>query len=125
MANSAISQATSTRPILAHMRNDSGDFAPAPGGRSSVYSRSQATLDSSNVSLSINYLPSKFSVPLAKVGLRKRKGDTAEPELPKQGGGMNVFREGEARMPSGGTGKSMRWTRFKWILFGTNLLVRK
>jgi len=59
-------------------------------------------------------------------GTGKANG-TPELNVPKRGGGAEAFRAGEARMPDNGTGqvkKKMRWNRFKWILFGTNMLVR-
>lgn len=60
--------------------------------------------------------------------------------MPKRGGGVEAFRSGEARMPGtndedydgvssgwfGGkgaphTGRKLRWTKFKWILFFANI----
>lgn len=65
-----------------------------------------------------------------------------DPVLPKQGGGVDAFRTGEARIPgqqdededgltSGWFGgqdsrasqKKLRWNRFKWILFVANSFV--
>ncbi len=88
-------------------------------------------------SLSVNFLPSKFSG-LNSGGIYKRKGGN----VPKQGGGREAFKRGEARMPGanddgydgvdvrqtwfGGPGvkrSTLRWTKFKWILFSTNFLV--
>ena len=98
--------------------------------------------DSSSVSLSLNYLPKKFSSRMLNAGNpRRRKNAGAgpkgeDPKFPKRGGGVEAFRSGEARMPSEAnndsdgwlagrkTGKKMKWNRFKWILFCTNLLVR-
>lgn len=69
-------------------------------------------------------------------------GDAAHGPLKmaKFGGGANAFKSGEARMPvegdeeydgvnltHGGWSKSikyMKWTKFKWILFFSNLIVR-
>jgi hypothetical protein len=92
------------------------------------------------VSLSVNYLPSKFSTALVTPGVgRRRKGG---PPMPKRGGGREAFKSGEARMPGDGdddydginsgwfggkaggrTKPRMRWNRFKWILFVSNILV--
>lgn len=88
-------------------------------------------------SLSVNFLPSKFSGPNS-VGIYKRKGGSVR----KQGGGREAFKRGEARMPGandddydgvdvrktwfGGPGAKrtrLRWNKFKWILFTTNFLV--
>ncbi|KAF9545673.1 hypothetical protein CPC08DRAFT_649306 [Agrocybe pediades] len=90
---------------------------------------------SSGLSLSVNYLPQKFSASILSPGgasTRKRrsgvpKSGRAEPDfaLPKRGGGTDAFKSGEARMPENGSGqrnRKMRWNKFKWILFTTNSL---
>jgi hypothetical protein len=99
--------------------------------------------NSSNVSLTVNYLPTKFpNTMLAPSLSRKRKvGKGIDPVVPKRGGGVEAFRSGESRMPAGhdddddgvsrglyGTEKrskpkKLRWNRFKWILFVANILV--
>jgi hypothetical protein len=99
--------------------------------------------DGTPVSLSVNYLPSKFSNTLLAPGSRKRKGKGGiDPLLPKRGGGVEAFRSGEARMPgendvdydglSGGlfggkegghTRPRLRWNKFKWTLFVANAVV--
>ncbi|KAJ7464389.1 hypothetical protein FB451DRAFT_1042248 [Mycena latifolia] len=90
-----------------------------------------------STSLSINYLPSKFSDALAVGGARRRR---RAPQVDKlamaRGGGVDAFRKGEARMPEdrddlhpsaarkGWFDRSetgSRWTRFKWVLFFFNL----
>ncbi|KAG6844084.1 hypothetical protein H0H87_009910 [Tephrocybe sp. NHM501043] len=91
--------------------------------------------DSSGVSLTVNYLPHKFSNTLLSPGPRKRKGKNGDPNMPKRGGGVEAFKSGEARMPgegdddydgvSGGffgaqRGKKLRWNKFKWCLFVAN-----
>lgn len=81
-------------------------------------SRDDITLGSTtNLSLSVNYLPSKFS----EFRNRKLGKCDDEPNLPKTGGGLLAFKINEARM-SQGEGR-LRWNKFKWILFGTNILV--
>lgn len=67
--------------------------------------------------------------------------------MPKRGGGREAFRSGEARMPGEGdedydgmddmdggwfggkeggrTRPRMRWNRFKWILFLSNIIVSR
>jgi hypothetical protein len=116
----------------------SAPFSGGPGYRGSTSSLKS----NSDVSLSINYLPSKFSPSLLSGGARKRKGktgDVIDPVMPKRGGGVEAFRSGEARMPQGGdedydgvTGgwlggglkpRKLRWNKFKWILFFANVLV--
>jgi len=90
-------------------------------------------------SLSINYLPTKFSDAVLYNGLKNRgKGFHLGP---KRGGGREAFRSGEARMPGEGdedydgvqgsffgkeggrTRPRLRWNKFKWTLFFSNLLV--
>lgn len=111
--------------------NNSG----APYSRSSSYSRDRR--DSSNVSLSVNYLPSKFSSTLVAPGTRKRRSGKEGMGL-KRGGGVEAFRSGEARVAGendedydgvvfapGRVGrKRLKWNKFKWVLFTANLLVR-
>jgi hypothetical protein len=70
-----------------------------------------------NLSLSVNYLPSKFS----EFRNRKLGKYDDEPNLPKTGGGLLAFKINEARM-SQGKGR-LRWNKFKWILFCTNIMV--
>ncbi|KAJ7148519.1 tetraspanin Tsp2 family [Mycena crocata] len=88
-----------------------------------------------STSLSVNYLPSKFSDALAAGGARRRKR-MKQPEMAR-GGGVDAFRKGEARMPEdrddlhpsaarkGWFDRSetgSRWTRFKWVLFLFNIV---
>lgn len=95
-------------------------------------------------SLSVNYLPSKFSRPHSP-GIHPRRITSnlklKKPANPIRGGGLAAFRSGEARMPGahdedydgvqvldtwgvgGGKGHRPRWNRFKWILFMANVLV--
>ena len=99
-------------------------------------------------SLSVNYLPQKFARPVSPgSGIYKRKNGKGGKGLmvPKQDGGREAFRSGEARMPGendedydgvdvsnvratwfGGKGHKpkLRWNKFKWILFFSNILVR-
>ena len=130
----------------------SRNASPPPG-----IGHGQASGDST-VSLTVNYLPNKFSNPtLASAGARRRnrmamaKGrrdlSPGEGIVPKMGGGIDAFRSGESRI--GGPGdeddemevedgsgsrrfqkgtrekghKKLRWNRFKWVLFCTNLTV--
>ncbi len=92
-----------------------------------------------SASLSINYLPSKFSNTL--ITKRKKNGKDVDYMLPKQGGGREAFRSNEARMPGDGdddydgvtsgwfgkeggrTRPKLRWNRFKWTLFVANFIV--
>jgi len=122
-ANSAYSNAGSTRHILSDMNDHDAFLEPPsmPFAGSASLPRTPIKASASNVSLSVNYQPTKFSPIIPPGGIRKRKGgDDVEPVIPKQGGGVDVFRAGEARMPGG---KFMRWTKFKWILFITNLFL--
>ena len=86
-------------------------------------------------SLSVNYLPTKFGAGLVS---RKRYGkDLSAPQ--KQGGGREAFKANESRMPGandedydgvstwfghGSKQPALRWTKFKWVMFVANILVR-
>lgn len=121
--------------MLADMNNGSvSDYggllnppsAPFAKGSSARNSRDNFSLSSaSNLSLSVNYLPSKFtpglSSPSGADGMRNRKGGK-NASMPKRGGGLEAFRAGEARLPQGG--RKLRWNKFKWILFAANTAVR-
>jgi hypothetical protein len=114
--------------MLADMNNGSvSDYggllnppsAPFAKGGSMRNSRDNLSINSgSNLSLSVNYLPSKFtpglSSPSGGDGLRSRKGGK-NASMPKRGGGLEAFRAGESRLPQGG--RKLRWNKFKWILF--------
>jgi hypothetical protein len=115
---------------------------PNPPFGGSGRSPSYTSLNSSqkDLSLSVNYLPSKFSRPHSP-GVHKRRKGEKDPDdfIPKQGGGREAFRSNEARMPGAGDedydgitggfkGKygpkgRLRWNKFKWILIFTNTLV--
>lgn len=128
----------------------SRDGSPAPSdSRATGY----LTTDASNLSLSVNYLPSKFSTGMLAGGgseARRRPAarDSAGLGVPKMGGGVDVFKSGEARMGGEGDGddddasaknwfvrgrrehtssygfnKKLRWNKFKWILFISNTIV--
>ena len=89
-------------------------------------------------SLSVNYLPSKFSN--AVISQRRKGGKGADYLVPKQGGGREAFKSNESRMPGehdddydgvdmfgakegGRTRPRGRWNRFKWTLFVANTIV--
>lgn len=149
--NSAYSHTGSTRHIVNVMDGPldppNAPFASGGLGTSSIGSGSSSptTRNSGEVSLTVNYLPTKFSTSmLAGGGTRKRKNgkkmEPVEPKVPKRGGGVEAFRSGEARMPSEGdeeydgtwfggnpkdpgpTSKKLRWNRFKWLLFLANTM---
>ncbi|KAF4580546.1 hypothetical protein EYR38_003145 [Pleurotus pulmonarius] len=143
-ANSTFSNAASTRHMLGDMNTPldrpNPPFLTAGGSQSSLSRDQSPVRDSSSVSLSVNYLPSKFSTALLSPGGRRRKGK-GDAALPKMGGGVEAFRSGEARMPgendedydgvtSGWFGKEGgrtrpkgRWNRFKWLLFIANVFL--
>ncbi|KAF8997090.1 hypothetical protein BDQ17DRAFT_1363686 [Cyathus striatus] len=102
---------------------NSGPPSPVPGSR-------PLSAAPSTVSLTAHYLPNKFSSSmLAPQNLRKRK-PKVEVAIPKMGGGVEAFKNGEARMPGQGDvdydgweAKSVggkRWNKFKWALFIAN-----
>jgi hypothetical protein len=105
-------------------------------------SYSSLNSSSKDLSLSVNYLPAKFSRPHSPGVHQRRKGEKDPDDfIPKQGGGREAFRSNEARMPGAGdddydgvTGSwrgkhgpkgRLRWNKFKWVLFCANLLVSK
>lgn len=146
-AQSAYSLTPSTRPILADMQipleppaplfaaDDSSSAPPSP--------RADSTTLSKDISLSVNYLPNKFSSGLLSPTPRRRKpakSNADHPAMRKRGGGREAFKSSEARMPAEGdedydgiTGRwfggkegghtrpHMHWNRFKWALFIANL----
>lgn len=149
-ANSTLSQSPSTRYILTDMNSPldppSAPFAgssQASINRNNPYAGNNDNTSSSNISLTVNYLPSKFSSTLLSPGPRKRKGNSKRFDIgvPKRGGGVEAFRNGAARIPGAGdededvssgwfTGKEgrktkqkLRWNKFKWTLFISNILV--
>ena len=88
------------------------------------------------MSLSVNYLPSKFPATLLSEGPKRRKiWRNSSLPLGKQGGGREAFRRNEARMPgdddedldgvefSSHLKPKQRWNRFKWTLVVANLIV--
>lgn len=99
---------------------------------------------SSNLSLTVNYIPSKFSAALLSPGGPRRRKNAKDTDVgvPKRGGGVDAFRSGEARIPGahdedeldGGSGwfggkeggktkQKLRWNKFKWTMFFANILV--
>ncbi|KAJ7476880.1 hypothetical protein B0H11DRAFT_1727102 [Mycena galericulata] len=100
------------------------------GAGSSRSSSPGLALDGSNVSLQINFLPSKFSPAVRqRFGSKVGKGRPG----PIRGGGVDAFRAGEARIPRPNDqnydgldvgmkfGKA-KWNRFKWILVCSNVV---
>lgn len=141
----------SSNPYPSDLVPPTRPFGGSTSNRSSLTSlaSSQKGLNGSDsdktTSLSVNYLPSKFSRPHSP-GLHPRHV-SSNPKLkanaanPIRGGGLAAFRSGEARMAdandedydgvqtqggwgvTGGKGHRLRWNRFKWILLFTNTLV--
>ncbi|PCH34373.1 hypothetical protein WOLCODRAFT_113676 [Wolfiporia cocos MD-104 SS10] len=124
---------------LNSLYSTSDSLAPAPPSASA--STSSADLKGSRASLSVNYLPAKFSSTMLFGGPKRRKvwkGGEAD-TVPKRGGGREAFRSDEARMPraededfdgvtlDGRYGVALksgaRWNRFKWTLIVTNSML--
>ncbi|KAF8802807.1 hypothetical protein BYT27DRAFT_7111548 [Phlegmacium glaucopus] len=91
---------------------NSRDTSPVP---SDTRATGQLTADNSNLSLSVNYLPSKFSSGVLAGGgggggeTRRRpvtrdRDDFIGSSVPKMGGGIDAFKSGEARMGGEGDG---------------------
>ncbi|KAL0577828.1 hypothetical protein V5O48_004156 [Marasmius crinis-equi] len=152
-------QSSPTSPQLMSPRgNNSGsDFDP-PRPMRFVGSSAASTLSSAHGSaqtnglgraaarnsLSVNYLPTKFSDAVASPTAHpRRRPGKGKGKPAKAGGGAEAFRAGEARIPLEGdedydgvssgwfggktakprSGKLMRWNRFKWVLFCTNTVL--
>ena len=92
-----------------------------------------------DISLSVNYLPSKFASSLLSPGAIRHRGKS---DLLKCGGGREAFKSNEPCMPAeededydgmtggwfgekddGHTHPRMWWNRFKWMLFVANVCV--
>lgn len=118
----------------------SAPFAGRQDSSRSFSPKESPLLGSSGLSpsLSVNYLPSKFSNSL--VNKRRKNGKGPDYLMPKQGGGREAFKSNEARMPGDGdddydgvdvfgtkeggrTRPKGRWNRFKWTLFVANFVV--
>ncbi|KAI0292079.1 hypothetical protein B0F90DRAFT_1812019 [Multifurca ochricompacta] len=127
-ANSAYSAATSTRHILSNTNNMHSQLEPpnlpftSNASIRSVSPRTESPLlgdQPSSHSLSVNYLPNKFS------DANRGKGFQLGP---KRGGGREAFRNydgiqvGLFGKEGGRTRPRLRWNRFKWTLFVSNLL---
>lgn len=146
-AQSAYSLAPSTRPILTDMQFPLEPPAPlfATDEPSSAppSPHTDTTILPKDISLSVNYLPNKFSSGLLSPTPRRRrpaKANDDHPVMHKRGGGREAFKSREPRMPAEGdedydgiTGRwfggkdgghtrpRMHWNRFKWALFIANL----
>ncbi|KZP18575.1 hypothetical protein FIBSPDRAFT_920369 [Athelia psychrophila] len=149
---STYSQAASTRHLVTDMSTPldppNVPFGASPrNSQLSLTPRDGSPLlarpDSTPVSLSVNYLPSKFSTALVTPGVgRRRRPNKDGGNMPKRGGGREAFKSGEARMPGegdddydginsgwfggkegGGAKPRMRWTRFKWIIFFSTIIL--
>ncbi|KAJ7197748.1 Tetraspanin family-domain-containing protein [Mycena pura] len=88
----------------------------------------------STVSLSVNYVPSKFSDALVQGSARRRRHKAP---VMARGGGVDAFKPGEARVADDRddlnpytartdfldrSDPKSRWTRFKWVLFLFNIV---
>ncbi|KAH8099853.1 hypothetical protein BXZ70DRAFT_222530 [Cristinia sonorae] len=135
--STANSHAPSTRFLLPPMSNT--PFSRSPKNDFALLPPNSPDDRPLSTSLSVNYLPTKFSGNL--VSKRKARGkDAADLMVPKQGGGRAAFKSNEARMPGngdddydgvssgwlggkeGGSHSRGRWNRFKWILFVANTI---
>ena len=125
------SNAASTRYMLAGMNNNSGGgldppHAPYASSFRSMSPKTDTPLMDSKLpsSLSVNYIPSKFS---SLRGIKRRKGGKGgDIPIPKRGGGREAFRANESRMSGdgdhgydgvtfaqGGRKGRLHWSRFK------------
>uniref|UniRef100_A0A0W0FGN1 C-14 sterol reductase n=1 Tax=Moniliophthora roreri TaxID=221103 RepID=A0A0W0FGN1_MONRR len=118
------------------------DLEPPNFGRFSSLggaASSQSSVHAPSVSLSVNYVPSKFSDALLLLtSIRGRARSNTALKGPKRGG-ADAFGSGESTMPvegdedyddvasgwfGGKDAKPMRRNKFKWTLFATNTVTR-
>ncbi|KAJ3766754.1 hypothetical protein FB446DRAFT_371390 [Lentinula raphanica] len=78
----------------------------------------------SNSATSVNYIPSKFSSALVspKRPRRRRKRRNDANDIFGSGRGVQISEDEDGFTKGHGDRKNLRWNRFKWILFTTNLL---
>ncbi|KAG9049498.1 hypothetical protein FS837_010094 [Tulasnella sp. UAMH 9824] len=105
-----------------------------PNSQLSADSRSSSRQNLTEpLSLSVGFLPNKFSRPLSP-GISYRKANKPGSGLVKRGGGTRAFGPGASRMPGdndedydgvdpGRKGGRLHWNGFKWILFTTNTIL--
>ncbi|KAG8993596.1 hypothetical protein FRB94_010679 [Tulasnella sp. JGI-2019a] len=111
-------------------------FANSYRNSSSSAGSSKLDLDNaSNSNLSVSYLPAKFSRPHSPgISYRKANKNRGDGGALRRGGGRDAFATGASRMPGagdddydgidpGGKQGTLRWNRFKWILFTTNSML--
>ena len=101
----------------------SRDGSPVPPSDSQA-TTGQLTTDLSNLSLSVNYLPSKFSTGVLVGGGETRRRPVTQDSvdadffgsgIPKMGGGVDAFKSGEARMGGEGDGDDDVTSSRKWF----------
>ncbi|KAG6330589.1 hypothetical protein ID866_8500 [Astraeus odoratus] len=131
--------ATPVGPILTEMSRPMSNNNDDIAHNLNTTIRVASTSFPKDISLSVNYLPSKFSTGLLSPGARRRKGRSGA-HVPKRGGGREAFKSNEPRMPAeddedydgvtggwfggkegGHTLPRMRWNKFKWTLFIANI----
>ncbi|KAF8828745.1 hypothetical protein HHX47_DHR3000246 [Lentinula edodes] len=79
--------------------------------------------DASNSTLSINFVPSKFSTALLsseRPRRRKRRNDAGD--FLTSGGGIEISDDEDGFSKGHKDSRNLRWNKFKWILFLANLL---
>ncbi|KAJ7446654.1 hypothetical protein B0H11DRAFT_1745592 [Mycena galericulata] len=119
---------------------ESGSFSTSRPASAFGISADGSGGNRASTSLSVNYVPSKFSDALATGGARRRRKVGAggkRAAMGARGGGVDAFKKGEARMPGPEDRDDLhpptdrpnwldkaepggRWTRFKWVLFVFN-----
>ncbi|KAK7043313.1 Tetraspanin family-domain-containing protein [Favolaschia claudopus] len=130
---STISQTPSTRPLVnAPGTPMSSTFNLLPPSTAGLSPGNDFNDAASAHSLTLNYIPSKFSSTMLS---RRRNHESSAPGehgMVPRGGGVNAFRANASRIPGahdededhtlGRNNRKLRWTRFKTILFLTNTL---
>ena len=128
-------------PFANTIGSNNGSLTRSAASSALALGLNTASPGSDTNSLSVNYFPSKFGRAPSPSLHKRRNGkndDDPNSNVPKSGGGREAFRSNEARMPAendddydgvdvhraGATWTPrLRWNRFKWILFLTNIIV--
>lgn len=128
-------------PFANTISSNNGSLSRSAASSALALGLNTASPGSDTNSLSVNYFPSKFGRAPSPSLHKRRNGkndDDPNSNVPKSGGGREAFRSNEARMPAendddydgvdvhraGATWTPrLRWNRFKWILFLTNIIV--
>ena len=116
-ANSVYSQAESMHHILGTPAAGSSTLRPP---RAPISFANRLSQFGTGVSLSLNYIPNKFSGSILSSGGSRFRGGKPSP-LTRSSKWIDVSNNDKLQISSGS--EKLRWNKFKWILFITNCFV--